>query len=70
MNPDNWREEYKSMKVLNEFQMDLLTNGPKSLAQSWSLGAMYSDWKKKKGIVDPPPPDCQSSFKEWNNSIE
>ena len=29
-----------------------------------------SDWKKKKGIKDPAPPDCQSSMKEWEESIK
>ena len=64
----DWREEYKGMKVLSASQTQLLDKGPHSLAQSWLLGAMYSDWKRKKGIVDPEPPDCQSSFKEFSKS--
>ena len=71
MGVDNeWREEYQKMKVLTKYQMDLLKNGPKSLSQSWLLGAMHGDWKKKKGIKDPEPPDCQSSMKEWEQSIK
>lgn len=71
MGVDNeWREEYQTMKVLTKYQMDLLKNGPKSLSQSWLLGAMHGDWKKKKGIKDPEPPDCQSSMKEWEQSIK
>ena len=62
---DNWREEYQGMKVLSKYQVDLLQNGPKSLAQSWMMGAMHNDWKKKKGIKDPDPPDCQSSLQEF-----
>ncbi len=31
----NWREEYRGMKVLTKYQVDLLENGPKSLAQAW-----------------------------------
>ena len=71
MGVDNeWREEYQTMKVLTKYQMDLLKNGPKSLSQSWLLGAMHGDWKRKKGIKDPEPPDCQSSMKEWEQSIK
>jgi hypothetical protein len=65
----NWREEYKGMKVLDSRQIELLENGPDSLAASWSMQAMKNDWKKKKGYKDPEPPDCQSSFKQWEDSI-
>jgi len=51
----NWKEEYKSMKVLNKRQMELLENGPDSLSSSWSLQAMYNDWKRIKGISDEHP---------------
>ncbi len=51
----NWREEYKGMKVLKPRQLELLENGPDSLAASWSLQAMKIDWKKKKGYKDPEP---------------
>ena len=66
----SWREEYKKMKVLNERQIYLLENGPESLASSWLLQSMYNDWKKIRGIKDSEPPNCQSSFKEWNKSTE
>jgi len=33
------------------------------------MQAMKNDWKKKKGYKDPEPPDCQSSFKQWEDSI-
>ena len=56
------------MKHLSKYQVDLLENGPKSLAQSWMMGAMHNDWKKKKGITDPEPPDCQSSLEEFLKS--
>ena len=67
---ESWREEYRGMKSLGKLQSELLTNGPKSLSQSWMMQAMYNDWKKKKGIKDPEPPDCQSSMKEWEESIK
>jgi|TARA_R100000030_G_scaffold48386_2_gene36506 hypothetical protein len=66
----SWREEYKEMKVLNKRQIYLLENGPDSLASSWLLQSMHNDWKKIKGIKEPEPPNCQSSFKEWNKSTE
>ena len=65
----NWREEYKGMKVLNSRQIELLENGPDSLAASWSMQAMKNDWKNMKGYKDPEPPDCQSSFNQWEDSI-
>ena len=64
----NWREEYKG-HTSSRYELDLLENGPKSLAQSWMMGALHNKWKKMKGYKDPEPPDCQSSFKEWEDSI-
>ena len=65
----NWREEYKGY-TSSKYQLDLLENGPKSLAQSWMMGAMHNKWKKMKGYKDPEPPNCQSSMKEWEQSIK
>jgi len=65
----NWREEYKAY-TSSKYELDLLENGPKSLSQSWHLQALYSNWKKIKGIKDPEPLDLQSSFKEWNKKID
>ena len=65
-NQTSWRQEYLGMKAgLSKFQIELLENGPKSLSQSWILGAMHGNWKKMKGIKDPEPPDCQSSLSEF-----
>tara|TARA_Y100001970_G_scaffold99692_2_gene125348 strand:- start:5386 stop:5610 length:225 start_codon:yes stop_codon:yes gene_type:complete len=64
----NWREEMQSYASGPELQ--LLIDGPKSLAQSWHMGALYNKWKKMKGYKDPEPPDCQSSFKEWNDGVK
>ncbi len=66
----NWRSEYLDLKVLSVSQCELLEKGPKSLSQSWILGAMYNDWKRIKGYKDPEPPDCSSSLKEWEESIK
>ena len=65
----DWKTEYQSMKLLNKKQIQLLEDGAKSLSQSWILGAMWSDYKRLKGIKSPPPPDCSSSFSEWNNRV-
>ena len=66
----NWRSEYLDLKVLSISQCELLEKGPKSLSQSWILGAMYNDWKRIKGYKDPEPPDCSSSLQEWEKSIK
>ena len=44
----NWRQEYKSYTT-NKRYIELLENGPKSLSQSWLLGALYNEWKQIKG---------------------
>ena len=67
---ESWREEYLGMKVHGKLNTELLMNGPKSLSQSWMMQAMHNDWKKKKGIKDPEPPNCQSSMKEWEESVK
>ncbi len=59
----NWREEQKPY-VQSKLQLEVLENGPRSLAQSWMMQAMKNDWKRRNGYKDPEPPDCQSSLKE------
>ena len=60
----NWREEYKAY-TSNKKTLELLENGPKSLSQSWILGALHNKWKKMKGYKDPEPPDVSSSLGEF-----
>ena len=60
----NWREEYKGY-TSSRYELDLLENGPKSLSQSWMMGALYNKWKKIRGYKDPEPPDVSSSLKEF-----
>ena len=70
MTNKEWREEMKAY-TNSKYELALLENGPKSLSQSWILGALYQKWKKIKGIPpDQEPPDCSSSFKEWNKKVE
>ena len=65
----NWREEMKSY-TSSKKDLEMLENGPKSLAQSWYMSTLYQKWKKIKGYKDPEPPDCSSSMKEWEESIK
>ena len=63
----NWREEYKSY-TSNKRYIELLENGPKSLSQSWLLGALYNEWKKMRGYKEPDTENkgqLQSSLKEF-----
>ena len=60
----NWREEYKAY-TSNKKELELLENGPKSLSQSWILGALRQKWMKIKGYKYPDPPDVSSSMKEF-----
>ena len=68
----NWREE--SIPYYSGKKVELLLNGPKSLSQSWVLGALYNEWKKIKGYnkFDPKENEgqLQSSFKEFNEKYE
>ena len=59
----DWREELKAYTTSKK-ELELLENGPKSLSQSWIMGALHQKWKRIKGIKDPEPPDCQSNLKD------
>ena len=63
----SWRQAYLEMKAgLSKLQIQLLKEGPHQLAQAWLLGAMHQDYKKMKGIKEPPVGQgYQSSLKEW-----
>ena len=60
----NWREEQKPY-AQTKLQLEVLEQGPRSLAQSWMMQAMKNQWKKRNGYKDPEPPDCSSSLQEW-----
>ena len=66
----NWREEYKSY-TSNKRYIELLENGPKSLSQSWLLGALYNEWKNIKGYNKLDPKEntgqMQSSMQDFFN---
>ena len=66
--PENWREEMIDFTT-DEKHIKLLKEGPHSMHEARMLGALRYRYKQIKGIKDPEPPNCQSSFKEWNESI-
>jgi len=57
----NWREEYKG-HTSSKYELGLLEKGPKSLAQSWMMGALYNKWKKMKGYDKLDPKDNEGQF--------
>ena len=59
----NWREE--SIPYHTGKQLELLMDGPKSLSQSWIMGSMYNEWKRRNGYKDPEPPNVSSSLGEF-----
>ena len=69
MNQENWREEMKRYTT-NEVELRLLSDGPTSWMESLRLGALKSRYNKIMGIVEPEPPNCQSSFKKWNEQTK
>jgi len=60
----NWREEQKAYTT-SKYELDLLENGPKSLAQSWMMNALRQKWMKRNNYGYPDPPDVSSSMKEF-----
>ena len=64
----SWRKEYLEMKAgRSKLQIQLLKEGPQQLAQAWLLGAMHQDYKKMKGIKEPPSRESgyQTTMKEF-----
>ena len=51
----NWRSEYLDLTGhrLSILQCEVLEQGPRSLAQSWMLGALHNKWKRMNGYVEP-----------------
>ena len=56
----NWREE--SIPYYSGRKAELLLNGPKSLSQSWMMGAMYNEWKKRNGYNKLDPKENEGQF--------
>ena len=63
----NWRKDYAENFCNNKRHLELLEKGPQSLSQAWLLGALHNEWKKIRGIKEPPSRESgyQPSLKEW-----
>jgi len=57
---------------LSKYQIQLLKEGPHQLAQAWLLQAMHNDYKKMKGIKNPPSRESgyQTTLKEFFKTYE
>ena len=66
----DWKQKLLDSANFNRKQEKILKHDPKSLTDSWILGALYTRWKKLKGIREKPVPDCSSSFQEWNKKVQ
>ena len=66
----DWKQELLDSANFNGKQEKILKYGQKSLTDSWLFGALYTRWKKLKGIKpDSDPPNCQSLFLEWEKRL-
>ena len=63
-----WREDYKQYTSDKRY-LELLENGPKSLSQSWLLGALYNEWKKMKGYDKLDPKENRARAKQLDKDI-
>ena len=63
----NWRKDYAENFCNNKRHLELLEKGPQSLSQAWLLGALHNEWKKIRGIKEPPSRESgyQTTLKEW-----
>ena len=69
MNNDDWRKEMER-HTNNETELRLLRDGPSSVTEAMRLTALKTRYKKIMGIQDPEPPNCQSSFSQWNEQTK
>ena len=65
----DWKQELLDSAKFNAKEEKLLKHGAQSLAQSWHLGALYTRWKKMKGIREKTLPNLQSSFIDWERRL-
>ena len=66
---NDWKQEMEQF-TSNKTELRLLREGPKSWMEACRLGALKTRWKQIKGIKEPEPKDCQSSFNEWNEKTK
>ena len=70
----DWKQELLESGNFNKFQEKLLKNGAKNLMQGFYLGALYTRWRKLKGLNLNDPKEntgqMQSSFKEFSDNVK
>ena len=70
----DWKQELLESGRFNKFQEKLLKNGAKNLMQGFYLGALYTRWRKLKGLNLNDPKEntgqMQSSFKEFSDNVK
>ena len=70
----DWKQELLESGNFNRFQEKLLKNGAKNLMQGFYLGALYTRWRKLKGLNLNDPKEntgqMQSSFKEFSDNVK
>ena len=69
MNETDWKQQLLNSTLFNKKQEQLLKNCAKSLTDSWQLGALYTRQKKMNGYREPPTPNYQISFLEWERKL-
>ena len=52
LNMEDWKDQYKQWKLLKDFQIKLLDEGPKTLSQTWLVNQMWCDWRDIKKIKE------------------
>ena len=70
----DWKQELLESGNFNKFQEKLLKNGAKNLMQGFYLGALYTRWRKLKGLNLNDPREntgqMQSSFKDFSDNVK
>ena len=67
----DWKKDYAENFCNDKHHLELLENGPQSLSQAWILGALHNQWKKIRGIKEPPVgKGYQTSLKEWFQRVD
>tara|TARA_Y100001968_G_C19312560_1_gene694969 strand:- start:674 stop:871 length:198 start_codon:yes stop_codon:yes gene_type:complete len=63
---EEWKEEYKTWKVLKPFQIKLLEEGPKSQSQAWLINTMWCEWQQLKLEKNSTEPIASKNKDPWD----
>ena len=58
---EDWKDQYKQWKSLEDFQIKLLDEGPQTLSQTWLVNQMWCDWRDIKKIKEAKLPALNNS---------